>query len=70
LWTQRRHFFFKPVADYGAKAVYRGDKLTRRVRDEILAGDFIAHKLVQPSQHTVVVDGVHTESQQFFHALL
>lgn len=51
------------MADYGAKAVYRGDKLTRQVREGILTSDFIAHKLLPPGQRTVVVDGVHTESQ-------
>lgn len=61
LWTQRRQFFFKPVAGYGAKAVYRGDKLTRRVWDEILAGEFIAQTLVPPGQRMVVVDGVQTD---------
>ena len=61
LWAQRRQYFFKPVAGYGAKAVYRGDKLTRRVWSEILAGDFIAQTLVPPGQRTVVVDDVHTD---------
>ena len=31
LWTRRRQLFFQPAAGYGAKAAYRGDKLTRRV---------------------------------------
>lgn len=61
LWAQRRQFFFKPVAGYGAKAVYRGDKLTRRVWDEILAGEFIAQTLVPPGQRMVVVDGIETD---------
>ncbi|WP_296446829.1 hypothetical protein [Rhodoferax sp. UBA5149] len=61
LWARRRQLFFKPVAGYGAKAVYRGDKLTRKVWDEILAGDFIAQALVPPGQRMVVVDGVQTD---------
>lgn len=61
LWTQRRQLFFKPVAGYGAKAVYRGDKLTRKVWGEILAGDFIAQALVPPGERMVVVDGVPTD---------
>jgi hypothetical protein len=61
LWAQRRGLFFKPVAGYGAKAVYRGDKLTRRVWDEILAGDFIAQTLVPPGQRMVTVDGLETD---------
>jgi hypothetical protein len=61
LWARRRQLFFKPVGGYGAKAVYRGDKLTRRVWDEILAGEFIAQTLVPPGQRMVVVDGVQTD---------
>lgn len=58
LWAQRRNLFFKPVAGYGAKAAYRGDKLTRRVWEEILAGDFVAQALVQPGRRAVAQDGV------------
>jgi hypothetical protein len=61
LWAQRRHLFFKPVAGYGAKAAYRGDKLTRRVWSEILAGDFVAQALVPPGQRLVEVDGVQSD---------
>ncbi len=60
LWTQRRQFFFKPVAGYGARAVYRGDKLTRRVWEEIVAGGFIAQALTPPGQRLVQVDGEET----------
>jgi hypothetical protein len=61
LWTQRRQLFFKPVAGYGAKAAYRGDKLTRRVWSEILAGDFVAQALVPPDERLIEVDGVRTD---------
>lgn len=61
LWANRRQLFFKPVASYGAKAAYRGDKLTRRVWDEILAGDFVAQALVPPAQRLIEVDGVLTD---------
>ncbi|MDD2925455.1 hypothetical protein [Rhodoferax sp.] len=61
LWAQRRELFFKPVAGYGAKAAYRGDKLTRRVWSDILAGDFVAQALVPPSARMVEVDGVPTD---------
>ena len=60
LWARRRHLFFKPVASFGAKAAYRGDKLTRRVWAEILAGDFVAQTLVPPSLRMVDVEGVPT----------
>jgi hypothetical protein len=61
LWAQRRQLFFKPFAGYGAKAAYRGDKLTRRVWDEIRAGDFVAQALVPPGERLIEVDGVRTD---------
>ncbi len=57
LWASRRHWFFKPAAGFGSKATYRGDKLTRRVWGEILAGDFVAQALVPPAERGVDVDG-------------
>lgn len=61
LWAQRRQLFFKPVAGFGAKAAYRGDKLTRRVWSEILAGDFVAQALVPPGERLIEVDGTLTD---------
>lgn len=55
LWAERRSLFFKPAAGYGARAAYRGDKLTRRVWGEILAGDYVAQALVPPSERLVRV---------------
>ncbi len=60
LWKRRRQLFFKPVAGYGAKAAYRGDKLTKSVWAHITAGGFIAQALVPPSERLVDVDGVAT----------
>jgi hypothetical protein len=48
LWSDRRNLFFKPVAGYGGKAAYRGDKVTKRVWQEILAGEYIAQRIVAP----------------------
>lgn len=53
LWSQRRGLFFKPAAGFGSRAAYRGDKLTRRVWQEILAGDYVAQALVAPGQRLV-----------------
>lgn len=50
LWAARKQLFFKPAAGYGGKAAYRGDKLTKRVFEEILAGDYVVQALVPPSQ--------------------
>ncbi|QSA95462.1 hypothetical protein JWZ97_09325 [Methylococcus sp. EFPC2] len=57
LWAARKHLFFKPASGYGSKAAYRGDKLTRRVFEEILGrGDFVAQALVLPSERYLNVD--------------
>lgn len=61
LWERRRQLFFKPVAGYAGKAAYRGDKLTRRVWEEILAGDFVAQALVPPGGRATLVDGAPQE---------
>jgi hypothetical protein len=55
LWARRKQLFFKPAAGYGSKAAYRGDKITRRVFDEVLAGSYIAQALVPPSSRTLKV---------------
>lgn len=49
LWAMRRKLFFKPAAGYGSKAAYRGDKVTRRVWEEIRAGEYVAQEFVAPS---------------------
>jgi hypothetical protein len=61
LWAERRKLFFKPVAGYGGKAAYRGNKLTRRVWDEILAGDFVAQALVPPGERLIELDGAQAD---------
>ena len=53
LWARRKALFFKPAAGYGSKAAYRGDKITRRVFEEVLAGNYIAQALVPPSSRTL-----------------
>lgn len=50
LWARRRHYFFKPIAGYGGKATYRGDKLTLKVWQNLLQGEYIAQQLAHPGQ--------------------
>lgn len=50
MWAARRHLFFKPAAGFGSTATYRGDKLTRRVWDEIAGASYIAQEIVAPSE--------------------
>jgi len=60
-WARRKQLFFKPAAGYGSKAAYRGDKLTRRVFDEIMescvSSGYVAQALVPPSARHVSVGG-------------
>ncbi|MEJ7746956.1 MAG: hypothetical protein WKF61_09435, partial [Luteimonas sp.] len=56
MWANRRQLFFKPAAGFGSKASYRGDKLTRRVWDEIGGGVYVAQDIVSPSERQVAID--------------
>ncbi len=60
LWAQRRTLFFKPAAGYGGRAAYRGDKLTKRVWDEIVAGNYVAQERIAPSERRLRCDGPET----------
>jgi len=53
LWAKRRQLFFKPAAGYGSKATYRGDKLTKRVWEEMAKSTYVAQALVAPSERHV-----------------
>lgn len=60
LWQERKQLFFKPTAGFGSRATYRGDKLTKRVWNDILQGDYVAQKIVMPSERGILVDGQET----------
>jgi len=60
LWEQRDELFFKPAAGYGAKAAYRGDKITTRVWKEITAGNYVAQKRIAPSERWRRREGTET----------
>ena len=45
------------MAGFGGKGAYRGDKLTRRVFNAILQGDYVAQALVPPGERLLRVDG-------------
>jgi hypothetical protein len=57
LWAARKGYFFKPAAGHGGKAVYRGDKMTRGVWDDIRRGGYIAQALASPTERRIRVDG-------------
>ncbi len=53
LWERRKILFFKPAAGHGAKAVYRGDKLTRGVWRQIVGGEYVAQDLISPGERMI-----------------
>lgn len=60
-WSERKRWFFKPAAGFGGRAAYRGDKLTKRVFEEIRQGGYIAQEIVPPSERRVQVDATHQD---------
>ena len=54
--SNRRKLFFKTATGYGSKGAYRGDKLTKRVWNEILQGTYVAQELVPPSERSISPD--------------
>lgn len=53
LWSERRGLFFKPTAGFGGRAAYRGDKITKRVWQDVLAGDYVAQAIVTPGERVI-----------------
>ena len=52
-WAARKGLFFKPVAGYGSRAAYRGEKLTKGTWQSLLSGDvggYVAQALVRPGE--------------------
>ncbi len=60
LWRTRRQLFFKPVAGYGSKGVYRGSKITRRVFETILNESYIAQTFIPATERSIKIDDVVT----------
>jgi hypothetical protein len=57
LWRRRKQLFFKPFGGHGGKAVYRGDKVTKRIWEEILSGGYVAQDFAPPGERAIMVDG-------------
>ena len=57
LWDARKAHVFKPAAGHAGKAVYRGDKLTRKVWATIPDGGYVAQQRIAPSERVVRVAG-------------
>ncbi len=58
-WAERHDWVFKPCSAYGSKAVYRGDKLTRKKLEEIAREPgYLAQRRVDPGEIRVeTLDG-------------
>lgn len=61
LWERRRTLFFKPARGHGSKAAYRGDKITRRVWADIIAGDYVAQSFAAPSARAIHRDSTRSD---------
>jgi hypothetical protein len=57
-WAERKQWFFKPLSGYGGKGAYRGDKLTKRVFEEIMQADYVAQRLAMPGERKVCPEGI------------
>jgi hypothetical protein len=56
-WATRGEWVFKPEAAFGSRAVYRGDKISRRKLEEIGGiGGFVAQRRVDPGRIEVATD--------------
>jgi hypothetical protein len=49
-WHDRKQWFFKPASGFGGRGTYRGDKITRRVFDDVMRGNYIAQQVAPPSE--------------------
>ncbi len=64
-WAERKQWFFKPVSGYGSKGAYRGDKLTKRVFEEIMQSDYVAQRLALPGERKVCAEGAEPQSLKY-----
>lgn len=53
LWDSRRDWFFKPSDGYAGKGAYKGEKITRKVFDEIQKGHYLAQRFVAPDERKI-----------------
>jgi hypothetical protein len=61
LWGARKSLFFKPACGHGGKAVYRGDKVTKSVWQDIVASNYVAQDVIAPTERTIAIDGLNTQ---------
>jgi hypothetical protein len=50
IWAARKQYFFKPFAGYASRGAYRGERITKRVWEEIVgSGNYIAQAFAPPA---------------------
>ncbi len=64
-WAERKQWFFKPMSGYGSKGAYRGDKLTKRVFEEIMQADYVAQRLALPGECAVSLKNGETAALKY-----
>jgi hypothetical protein len=64
-WSERKQWFFKPLSGYGGKGAYRGEKLTRRVFEEVMQSDYVAQHLALPGERKVCEEGSEPQLLKF-----
>jgi hypothetical protein len=64
-WEERKQWFFKPASGYGSKGAYRGDKVTKRVFEEIMQSDYVAQRLALPGERKVCPAGLEPQSLKY-----
>ena len=62
LWSERRRLFFKPTDGYGGRAAYRGDKITKRVWDDIRQAATLHKPSWSPGKGSSAAARVHKRS--------
>jgi hypothetical protein len=55
IWHDRRRLFFKPKRSHGGKSVYRGESVSRKVFERLMADDILIQRY-QPAQKMPVED--------------
>jgi hypothetical protein len=64
-WEERKQWFFKPASGYGSKGAYRGDKVTKRVFEEIMQSDYVAQRLALPGERKICPAGSEPQSLKY-----
>lgn len=66
LWANRKKYFFKPKNSYGGKGAYKGESITHKTFDQIIAaGDYIAQEFAPPSTTKITDQVSHTTDAKY-----